>query len=158
MVDSVPAFLDKLARHRPRFVCFVGIVIWEIVRNGLAKLPQQGMKKVGKGRSKKKNQMGLQTYKLVYGNEIECPHLKLTLQGWNALSGVQVRPDHRCRLDVVSLYPGHSGTYQNKPFSTIRPILAKWRMRTALRMHREDDPICFADREGPRCGVTPLIP
>ncbi|KAF8429464.1 uracil-DNA glycosylase-like protein [Boletus edulis BED1] len=70
MVDSVPAFLDKLARHRPRFVCFVGMVIWEIVRNSLAKLSQQGMKKLEKGRSKKKNQMGLQTYKLLYGNEI----------------------------------------------------------------------------------------
>jgi len=69
MMASVPAFLDKLAHHRPRFVCFVGMIIWEIVRNSLVKLQQQGtVKRVEKGKSKEKSQMGLQTYKLIYGD------------------------------------------------------------------------------------------
>lgn len=69
MMASVPAFLDKLARHRPRFVCFVGMIIWEIVRGSLVKLQQQGtVKRMEKGKSREKNQMGLQTYKLVYGD------------------------------------------------------------------------------------------
>lgn len=71
MVTSVPAFLDKLARHRPRFVCFVGMVIWEIVRDSLARLLRQGtVKRKQRTKNKEKNQMGLQTYKLVYGNSI----------------------------------------------------------------------------------------
>ena len=71
MVASVPAFLDKLARHRPRFVCFVGMVIWEIVRNSLVTLLQQGtMKRMEKGKNREKNPTGLQAYKLVYGNTI----------------------------------------------------------------------------------------
>ncbi|KAN0085665.1 Uracil-DNA glycosylase-like protein, partial [Tylopilus felleus] len=71
MVTSVPAFLDKLARHRPRFVCFVGMVIWEIVRDSLARLLRQGtVKRKQRAKNKEKNQMGLQTYKLVYGNSI----------------------------------------------------------------------------------------
>lgn len=70
MVASVPAFLDKLARHRPRFVCFVGMMIWEIVRNSLAKLLQQGSAKREKGKKREKSPMGLQAYKLVYENTI----------------------------------------------------------------------------------------
>ncbi|KAI9567975.1 uracil-DNA glycosylase-like protein, partial [Boletus coccyginus] len=69
MIASVPAFLDKLACHRPRFVCFVGMIIWEIVWSSLVKLQQQGtVKRMEKGKSREKNQMGLQTYKLVYGD------------------------------------------------------------------------------------------
>ncbi|KAH0834690.1 hypothetical protein J3R83DRAFT_10217 [Lanmaoa asiatica] len=69
MIASVPAFLDKLAHHQPRFVCFVGVIIWEIVRNSLVKLLRQGkVRRTEKGKGREKNQMGLQTYKLVYGN------------------------------------------------------------------------------------------
>ncbi|KAG8216330.1 hypothetical protein J3R82DRAFT_6402 [Butyriboletus roseoflavus] len=69
MIASVPKLLDKLARHRPRFVCFVGMIIWEIVRNSLVKLLQQGaMQRVEKGKGREKSRMSLQTYKLVYGN------------------------------------------------------------------------------------------
>lgn len=69
MIASVPAFLDKLARYRPGFVCFVGMIIWEIVRNSLAKLLQQGaVKRMERGKRREKNQMGLQTYKLIHGN------------------------------------------------------------------------------------------
>ena len=67
MIASVPAFLDKLARYRPRFVCFVGMIIWEIVRNRLVKLLQQGIvKRMEKGKGREKSRMGLQTFKLVY--------------------------------------------------------------------------------------------
>ena len=69
MIASVPGFLYKLARHRPRFVCFVGMVIWGIVRNSLVNLSQQGaMRRMEREKGREKRQMGLQTYKLVYGN------------------------------------------------------------------------------------------
>ena len=71
MVASVPAFLNKLARHRPRFVCFVGMIIWDIVRSGLVKLLQQGTaKRTEKGKNKENHPTGLQVYKAVYGNVI----------------------------------------------------------------------------------------
>jgi hypothetical protein len=45
------------------------MIIWEIVRNSLVKLLQQGtMKRMEKGKSRENNPTGLQTYKLVYGN------------------------------------------------------------------------------------------
>ncbi|KAF8552142.1 DNA glycosylase [Imleria badia] len=74
MVASVPAFLDKLARHRPRLVCFVGMIIWEIVRNSLVEFPPQGStKRIEKRKNRKKSQLGLQAYKLVYENTISLP-------------------------------------------------------------------------------------
>ncbi|KAF9237755.1 uracil-DNA glycosylase-like protein [Melanogaster broomeanus] len=69
MMASVPTFFDKLARHRPRFVCFVGMMIWEIVKSALEKmLKERKGKGRGKGKMGEKNQMGLQEYKLVYAN------------------------------------------------------------------------------------------
>ena len=38
MVEAVPAFLGKVARYRPRIVCFVGFGIWQIVERGLLKI------------------------------------------------------------------------------------------------------------------------
>lgn len=69
MTASVPALLDKIARHRPRFVCFVGMVIWETIQSNLVKLLPKGIvRRTGKGEGREKNQMGLQAYKLVCGN------------------------------------------------------------------------------------------
>ncbi|KIJ63103.1 hypothetical protein HYDPIDRAFT_113666 [Hydnomerulius pinastri MD-312] len=93
MIASVPAFLNKIARHRPRFVCFVGMMIWEIVKSSLAKMPdssdtsrcsastssekpgaspkskelvseRRAIRSAGKG--EEKGRVGLQAYKLVH--------------------------------------------------------------------------------------------
>ncbi|KIJ15194.1 hypothetical protein PAXINDRAFT_47970, partial [Paxillus involutus ATCC 200175] len=66
MRASVPPFLDKLARHRPRFVCFVGMMIWEIVKSVLVKQCTAHGKV--KGRNGVKTQPGSQAYRLVYAN------------------------------------------------------------------------------------------
>ncbi|KIK97277.1 hypothetical protein PAXRUDRAFT_825083 [Paxillus rubicundulus Ve08.2h10] len=66
MTTSVPPFLDKLARHRPRFVCFVGMMLWEIVKNVLVKhcTTNGNVKRT----SREKTQPGSQAYRLVYTN------------------------------------------------------------------------------------------
>jgi len=78
MVDSVPSFLAKVARYRPRIVCFVGMGIWRIVEKVIAKtalMNESGhelrMPSPSKGKSKKSNvsDVGLQPYKLAYDIE-----------------------------------------------------------------------------------------
>ncbi|KAH7882254.1 uracil-DNA glycosylase-like protein [Phlebopus sp. FC_14] len=72
MVASVPAFLEKIALHKPRFVCFVGMGIWDIVKTVLAKMhlsstaPSTNAKNKGKQEKRQPSQLGLQSYKLVY--------------------------------------------------------------------------------------------
>lgn len=69
MIASAPAFLNKLARYRPRFVCFVGVIIWDVVRNSFVKpLQPDTAKGLRKEQCKEKNKMGLQSYKLVWEN------------------------------------------------------------------------------------------
>jgi thymine-DNA glycosylase len=73
-MDSVPSLLAKIARCRPRIVCFVGIGIWRIVERVLAKsasIDEGGreLKMSGcpsKGKSKKSTLNGLQPYRFVY--------------------------------------------------------------------------------------------
>ncbi|EIW74436.1 DNA glycosylase [Coniophora puteana RWD-64-598 SS2] len=38
MQESVPTFLEKVAHLRPRFICFIGLGIWEVVRGVLLKM------------------------------------------------------------------------------------------------------------------------
>jgi len=75
MMDSVPSFLAKVTRCRPRIVCFVGMGIWRIVEKVLAKsasINEVGrelkMSSPSKGKSKKStlNHIGLQPYRFVY--------------------------------------------------------------------------------------------
>ncbi|KAF9226158.1 DNA glycosylase [Gyrodon lividus] len=57
MMASVPPFLDKLARRRPRFVCFVGMMIWEIVKNVVEKMSKQRTAEgLARGKCGEKNQ------------------------------------------------------------------------------------------------------
>ena len=37
MTAAVPAFLAKVARFRPRIVCFVGLGIWQVVHQALSR-------------------------------------------------------------------------------------------------------------------------
>ncbi|KAH7881910.1 hypothetical protein F5I97DRAFT_468787 [Phlebopus sp. FC_14] len=55
MVASVPAFLAKIAVHKLRFVCFVGMEICNIVKSVLAKMPPSANAKV-KGNKRSGNQ------------------------------------------------------------------------------------------------------
>lgn len=74
MTAAVPIFLAKIARYRPRIVCFVGMGIWRIVEKVLLKMavfPVRGHDaktttlKARKERSKSKD-TELQPYRLVY--------------------------------------------------------------------------------------------
>ncbi|KIM78187.1 hypothetical protein PILCRDRAFT_75863 [Piloderma croceum F 1598] len=62
MMDSVPSLLAKVARYRPRVVCFVGMGIWRVVEKVLAKSAPS------KGKSKKStlNDVGLQPYRFKF--------------------------------------------------------------------------------------------
>ncbi|EDR01201.1 uncharacterized protein LACBIDRAFT_312282, partial [Laccaria bicolor S238N-H82] len=61
---GVPALLAKIATHRPKIVCFVGLGIADIVKFKV--MP------AGKGR-KTKAAIGIQPYKLQYQDEQACP-------------------------------------------------------------------------------------
>lgn len=73
MTIAVPTLLTKVARYRPRFVCFVGVGIWRTVEKILMKTGPNntnghtpnpaGSSKTDKGCV---TRLGLQPYKLVY--------------------------------------------------------------------------------------------
>ncbi|KAH7922912.1 DNA glycosylase [Leucogyrophana mollusca] len=74
MKASVPTLLAKIARYRPRFLCFVGMGIWEIVKSALVELLSSTASTSAQGkreRTKKvkvaKSVVGLQPFKLVCG-------------------------------------------------------------------------------------------
>lgn len=82
MEESVPSFLAKVARYRPRIVCFVGMGIWRIVEKVIVKTaslgehsPQVQGRSPSKGKSKKSNtsSVGLQPYKLVH--DVDSEHI-----------------------------------------------------------------------------------
>ncbi|KAG1730319.1 uracil-DNA glycosylase-like protein [Suillus lakei] len=66
--SSVPILLSKLALHRPRFLCLVGISNWEILEKALLQM-STGSSKASKpskaSRASAKN-VGLQPFKLCY--------------------------------------------------------------------------------------------
>lgn len=77
---SVPALLRKITRYKPRFVCFVGMGIWEVVRSSLTRmtLPPVSFTRVTRGSPssksnrpirKEKSQLGLQSYKFVHAEK-----------------------------------------------------------------------------------------
>ncbi|EGO29256.1 hypothetical protein SERLADRAFT_456783 [Serpula lacrymans var. lacrymans S7.9] len=69
MIKSVPTLLAKITRFRPRFVCFVGMGIWEVVREGLLQTvssPLADGNKSIKVKGKKPASLGLQPYKYVH--------------------------------------------------------------------------------------------
>ncbi|EDR07088.1 uncharacterized protein LACBIDRAFT_298866 [Laccaria bicolor S238N-H82] len=63
-IAGVPALLAKIATHRPKIVCFVGLGIADIVKSKV--MP------AGKG-PKTKAAVGIQPYKLQYQDEQACP-------------------------------------------------------------------------------------
>lgn len=81
MADAVPTFFIKVARYRPRFVCFVGVGIWRIVEKALIKLgprhtdgnmlnlTRPSKSENGKAKKLGATKLGLQPYKLVYDIE-----------------------------------------------------------------------------------------
>lgn len=70
-VSSVPILLGKLALHRPRFLCLVGISNWEILQKALLQMTTGPSKASGSSgaskasRASEKN-VGLQPFKLCY--------------------------------------------------------------------------------------------
>jgi hypothetical protein len=86
MIGSVPTFLRKIARYRPRIICFVGMGIWQIVENALLKIvtPPEGdtcvtpsnsespkktspsRRKTPLAKSKTQSGLGLQPYKMIH--------------------------------------------------------------------------------------------
>ncbi|EDQ99546.1 uncharacterized protein LACBIDRAFT_316334 [Laccaria bicolor S238N-H82] len=78
---GVPALLAKIATHRPKIVCFVGLGIADIVKSKVMPVivrlssalpPLLTPRQVGKGR-KTKAAIGIQPYKLQYQGEQACP-------------------------------------------------------------------------------------
>ena len=76
----MPSFMGKVARYRPRIVCFVGMGIWRVVEKSIAKTSPLGeggrevrISSPSKDKSKKsvdaKLNVGLQPYKLVHDIE-----------------------------------------------------------------------------------------
>ncbi|KAF8970298.1 hypothetical protein BDZ97DRAFT_1652656, partial [Flammula alnicola] len=64
-VEGVSKLLEKIARYRPRVVCFVGLCIADIVKSTAVK---------GKGKSpKSKATVGLQGYKMVHAGSTGKP-------------------------------------------------------------------------------------
>ncbi|KAI6025543.1 uracil-DNA glycosylase-like protein [Pisolithus marmoratus] len=86
MKAAVPVLLGKISRYRPRFVCFVGMGIWTVVRKALLRMQRSpgssatGSQVEGNGEQKarkdlqgdergsqqEKDYPGLQSYKLVH--------------------------------------------------------------------------------------------
>lgn len=70
--SSVPILLSKLALHRPRFLCLVGISNWEILQKALLQMTTGPYKASGSpgvskaSRALAKNNIGLQPFKLCY--------------------------------------------------------------------------------------------
>ncbi|KAG2058274.1 DNA glycosylase [Suillus hirtellus] len=70
-ISSVPILLSKLALHRPRFLCLVGISNWEILQKALLQMTTGPFKASGSpgaskaSRASEKN-VGLQPFKLCY--------------------------------------------------------------------------------------------
>ncbi|KAL4073597.1 uracil-DNA glycosylase-like protein [Scleroderma citrinum] len=74
---SIPAFLRKISRHKPRFVCFVGMGIWEVVQSTLSRMAlssdtADGNKKAN--RKQKESGLSLQPYKLVHPSQELSDH------------------------------------------------------------------------------------
>ncbi|KAG2152632.1 DNA glycosylase [Suillus bovinus] len=70
-VSSVPILLNKLALHRPRFLCLVGISNWEILQKVLLQMTTGPSKASGSPGTSKAPQasaknIGLQPFKLCY--------------------------------------------------------------------------------------------
>ncbi|KAG9311891.1 hypothetical protein JVU11DRAFT_8148 [Chiua virens] len=129
MVASVPVLLDKLARFRPRFVCFVGMVIWEVVRNGLVKLQKGMVKRVDNRKKRHKSQMGLQIHKLVYGEakgNPACHRFVITLMRY-----IEDLPQETF-LYVVPCTSGRVVQYQVCPFTNYSSLYHE-HFRTAFR-------------------------
>lgn len=82
MKAALPTLLQKISRFKPRFVCFVGMGIWEVIQIALSQMTmpsatvsqaarpvQQKTSKDGKNKAnerKKGSGLGLQSYKFVY--------------------------------------------------------------------------------------------
>ena len=82
MKAAIPTLFQKISRFKPRFVCFVGMGIWEVVQTALSQMTMpsatvsrdggwtvQQTSKDGKNKvneRKKGSALGLQSYKFVY--------------------------------------------------------------------------------------------
>ncbi|KAG1731613.1 uracil-DNA glycosylase-like protein [Suillus paluster] len=70
-VSSVPILLNKLALHRPRFLCLVGKSNWEVVQKALVQMstgPSKASRSSGTSKASRAsaNNTGLQPFKLCY--------------------------------------------------------------------------------------------
>ncbi|KAG1840815.1 uracil-DNA glycosylase-like protein [Suillus subalutaceus] len=68
-VSSVPILLNKLALHRPRFLCLVGISNWEILQKALLQMTQTTASGSKASQAPAKN-IGLQPFKLCYSGPV----------------------------------------------------------------------------------------
>ncbi|KAI6003068.1 uracil-DNA glycosylase-like protein [Pisolithus albus] len=109
MKAAVPAFLKKVSRYRPRFVCFVGMGIWTVMRKALQQLQRSsgssitGSQGQGGGKARKdtkgaengskqeKDSLGLQSYRLVHPAEAGKPASETFLFVVPSTSGRVVR-------------------------------------------------------------------
>jgi thymine-DNA glycosylase len=69
LIASVPTFLTKVSKYRPRVVCFVGIGIWDIVEAAFRKMVVvQGASPRKKQKAEKppKRVLCLQPYKMLH--------------------------------------------------------------------------------------------
>ncbi|KAG6331886.1 hypothetical protein ID866_7200 [Astraeus odoratus] len=75
MKAAVPTFLQKISQYRPRFVCIVGMGIWEVIQTALFQIAQSshtstlGDRKGKARRDFEKGYLGLQSYKLTFPAE-----------------------------------------------------------------------------------------
>ncbi|KIO09691.1 hypothetical protein M404DRAFT_47162, partial [Pisolithus tinctorius Marx 270] len=75
MKAAIPVFLRKISRYRPRFVCFVGMGIWAVIRKALDQL--QLSSGSGNGSKQEKDRLGLQSYKLIHPAKAGKPSPRL---------------------------------------------------------------------------------
>jgi TDG/mug DNA glycosylase family protein len=83
MAAGVPAFLAKVARYRPRIVCFVGIGIWRVVEKALVKLATYPENIAPPGSTRTRKEItGFQPYKLVFPVDLGVSPSKWQLTGF----------------------------------------------------------------------------
>ena len=67
MKAALPVLFRKISRYKPRFVCFVGMGIWDVVQTALSqRRVRPKTSKDGKNKANEESGPGLQPYKFVY--------------------------------------------------------------------------------------------
>lgn len=111
-IAGVPALLVKIATHRPKIVCFVGLGIADIVKSKVMPVT------AGKGR-KMKAAIGIQPYKLQYQDEQACPGPKETLfYAVSSTSGRVVTYQKKDKVNQFKALKSVLETLRNNNFDT----------------------------------------